>query len=150
MEHLLHVKIQIKKALIRVIFDMGNEKNLNFEAIGEEIRFATRVNLDLYALGYLHKDAKFTIKKQFKFVISITFIDEIECCVEPLNVSKVIVGSPYFWDKDVVFKERANEYIVVKDGDLCVTHFYGRKENFFVILKTYAKRLRNASQKFIC
>jgi hypothetical protein len=69
----------------------------------------------------------------FKFSKSYVFIDEIECDAVPMDTCAVIVGSTYLWDRDAVLNRKLNEYRVVKDEELYVTHSYKGKYFFSLI-----------------
>jgi len=73
-----------------------------------------------YPLGKINKDANLKITKQCKigFSINDNFIDEVELDVVPLDVCRVMFGSPDMYMWEIIFMQRANQYWIVKDGKL--------------------------------
>ena len=57
-----------------------------------------------------------THKCKIKFFINVSYVDEVECEVVPLDACEVMFGNPYPWDRDVTFYRRENKYRLVK-GD---------------------------------
>jgi hypothetical protein len=43
---------------------------------------------------------------KIKFVISVSYVDEILCEVAPLDAFGVMIASPYLWDRDSTFYKR--------------------------------------------
>jgi hypothetical protein len=78
-------------------------------------------------------ELRVTKQCKFKFSISANFIDEVEAYVIPLDVFGVILGSPYLYIRDVIFKIRDNQYILVKDGKSYVVHAHKRKSKLSLI-----------------
>ena len=58
-----------------------------------------------YPLGWITKDANLQVTKKclFKFAITANFINEAEFDVVPLDILGIILGSPYLYDRKVVF-----------------------------------------------
>ena len=102
-------------------------------------------------MGWLHKDAELQVTRQckFKFCISREFIDEVECDVVPLDVCEVVMGSPYMWDRDVIFLRRANQWKLVKEGKTYLINAYKGKEKISLLLANQAKHLINGSQRLM-
>jgi hypothetical protein len=64
-----------------------------------------------------------------KFVISSKFIDEVTCDVVPLNECGMVLGSPYLYDRKIVFYRENNQYHLTKEGQEYVVHAHHVKEN---------------------
>jgi hypothetical protein len=44
-------------------------------------------------------------------------VDEVVANVVPLDICGVILGSPYLYVRDSIFRRRENKYRLVKDGN---------------------------------
>ena len=71
-----------------------------------------------YAVEWVKKGPKIKVDRQciLKFAVTKAYIDEVVCDVVPLDVSQVILGSSYIFDRDGVYYRRAQKYRFVKDG----------------------------------
>lgn len=76
----------------------------------EKLRLEVHDHPSPYSLGWVNKDAKLKVTKQCKiiFPIGVDFIDEVEFDVVPLDVCRVVFGSPYMYMRDEIFMRRAN------------------------------------------
>ena len=71
-----------------------------------------------YPLGWICKNENLqeTRKCILRFAINSHFLDKIELVVVPLEISGVVLGSPYVYDRKVVFHRHENKYHFFKDG----------------------------------
>jgi hypothetical protein len=118
MTKLFHIKIQVKKAKIDALFNSSSQVNLIATNMVNNLQLKFDDHLSPYSLGWVNKDVEIKVTKQWKikFVVSVDFIDEVELDVLPLDVCKVVFGSPYMYMRDVIFMWRANQYHFIKDG----------------------------------
>lgn len=65
-----------------------------------------------YPLGWIINNANLQVTRKWLFRFSITekFIDEVELDVVPLDISRIILGSPYLYDRKVIFYHHENKY----------------------------------------
>jgi hypothetical protein len=84
----------------------------------ENLGLETQDHLQPYPLGWVRKDVELKVRKQckFKFSINQNYVDEVVAYVVPLDVCGVILGSPYLYVRDAIFRRRANQYRLVKEG----------------------------------
>lgn len=66
----------------------------------------------------MRQDVELRVTKQcqFEFAINQNFVDEVVAYVVPLDVCGVILGSPYLYVRDAIFRRRANQFGLVKYG----------------------------------
>ena len=67
----------------------------------------------------------------------------------PLDVCEVVMGSPYMWDRDVIFLRRANQWKLVKEGKTYLINAYKGKEKISLLSANQAKHLINSSQRLM-
>ena len=71
-----------------------------------------------YPLGWLKEKTQINVTRQcrLKFAITANYIDEVDLDVIPLDICGVVLGSPYLYDRDVVFHRKEHKYHLKKDG----------------------------------
>ena len=71
-----------------------------------------------YPLGWICKNANLQVTRSclLRFSINSNFLDEIELDVVPLEISCIVLGSPYLYDGKEVFHHHENKYHLFKDG----------------------------------
>ena len=52
----------------------------------------------------------------FKFAITTNFLDEVELDVVPLDISRIVLGSPYLYDRKTLFHRHENKNHLFKYG----------------------------------
>jgi hypothetical protein len=117
-EELFQLNIQIKRDLVAAIIDPGSQKNLIAEEVVQRMRLETRPHPYPYVLGWIKKGVELRVERQctFKFAITSKYVDEVTCEVVPLDMSHVVFGSPYIYDRDAILYRREHKYRLVKDG----------------------------------
>lgn len=73
---------------------------------------------------------------------------EVEVDVIPLDVCGVVIGSPYLYIMDAIFKIRANQYQLVKDRKYYDVHAHKKKSNLSLISAHQVRTLIN--KKKVC
>jgi len=70
-----------------------------------------------YPLGWIVNNANLQVTRKclFKFAITEKFIDEVELDVVPLDISGIMLGSPYLYNRKAVFCRHDNKYILLKN-----------------------------------
>jgi hypothetical protein len=108
MKKLFHIKIQVKKTMVYVLFDSGSHANLISANLVSKIGLEVHNHPSPYPLGWVNKDAKIKVMKygKIKFVVSEYFSDEVELDVVPLDMCGVVFGNLYMYMRDVIFMRR--------------------------------------------
>jgi hypothetical protein len=75
------------------------------EKFVQNLGLETKPRLRPYPLGCVCENAKLQVTKQCKlrFAITSSFIDEVELDVVPLDICRIILGSPYLYDRKGIF-----------------------------------------------
>ncbi|MCY6488258.1 hypothetical protein, partial [Actinobacillus pleuropneumoniae] len=84
-----------------------------------------------------------------KFAITKNFIDEVELDVVPLDISGIILGSPYLYDRKVVFYRQDKKYILLKNWVEYNVRAHRKTLNISLVNVGHMKRLVNASKNFV-
>jgi len=100
------------------LFNIGSQSNLISAQLVEKLGFENQYHIYPYPLGWVRQDVKLKVIKQCKFKSDTNqnFVDEVFAYVVPLDICEVILGSPYFYVRDVIFIRTMNQYRIVKDG----------------------------------
>jgi len=81
---------------IDALFDSGSQENMILEDLVKELKLETIPHHQRYHLGWIVKDANLQVSRKciFRFVITANFVDEVELDMVPLEISRIILGSP--------------------------------------------------------
>ena len=82
------------------------------------------------------------------FAITANFVDEVDLDVIPLDICGIVLGSPYLYDRKVIFYRQENKYHLFKDGVEYVVRAHTKKMNLSIINAGQMKRIVNVSQNF--
>lgn len=104
-----------------------------------------------YPLGWIVNNANLQVTRKclFKFTITEKFIDEVELDVVPLDISRIILGSPYLYDRKALFYRHDNKYISLKNGMEYTVRAHCKKMNISLVNAGQMKRLVNTSKHFV-
>ena len=83
------------------------------------------------------------------FAITAHFIDTIELDVVPLDISRIVLGSPYLFERKVIFHLHENKYYLFKDGKEYIVRAHHKKTNIAMVNIGPVKRLVNSSKNFV-
>ena len=88
---------------------------------------------------------KVTRKCILRFTINSNFLYEVELDVVPLEISGIVLGSPYLYDRKVVFHCHENKYHFFKDGIEYIIRAHKKKTGLTLVHARKMKRIVNAS-----
>ena len=89
-----------------------------------------------------------TRRCKLRFAITVNFIDELKLDVIPLDICSVVLGSPYSYDRRVIFHCHENKYHLFKNGVEYIVREHTNKLNLSLIYVGQIKRLVNVSKNF--
>jgi hypothetical protein len=69
--------------------------------------------------------------------------------VVPLDICGIVLGSPYLYDRKVIFYSEENKYHIFKDNIEYIVMPYKLKDNISLISVGQMKRLVNISKSFV-
>lgn len=108
---LFHIRITSKHTKIDRLFDSRSHENLISNDLVNKLALETHNHLRPYPLGWLNKETWINVTKQCRLKFSITnnYIDEVDLDVIPADICGVVLGSPYLYDRDVVFYRKEHK-----------------------------------------
>jgi hypothetical protein len=86
---------------------------------------------------------------KLKFSINHNFVDEVVANVVPLDICGVILGSPYLYVRDAIFRRRENQYGLVKDGKYYAINSQQDKAKLSLINAHQERRIMGSTKKFV-
>ena len=86
---------------------------------------------------------------KLRFAFGSKFGDEVELDIVPLDISGIVLGSPYLYDRNAIFYRMENKYQLTKDGTEYIVRDHKLKDNFSLINSGQMKRIVNSSKQFL-
>ena len=88
------------------------------ESVVKKLGIQTKPHPKPYPLGWVCDNAKLHVTKEcrLRFVIASKLIDEVDLDVVPFDIYRIILGSPYLYDRKAVFFCHENKYHLTKNG----------------------------------
>jgi len=101
-------------------------KNINFETLPHH---------QPYQLGWIVNNASLHVPRKclFKFAITEKFINEVELDIVPLDISGIILGSPYLYDRKSVLYFHENNHLIIKNGVEYIVRHHRKKIKIFLV-----------------
>ena len=81
---------------------------------------------------------------KLKFSFGSAFVDEVELDIIPLDICRIVLGSPYLYDRKSIFYRDENMYLLVKDGIEYFVRAHKLKNNYTLINFEQMKRMINS------
>ena len=81
-----------------------------------------------------------------RFAITTHYVDWVELDVVPLEITGVVLGSLYLYDRKEIFHRHENKYHLFKDGKEFIVRAHRKKLESSLVNAGQLKRLVNASQ----
>ena len=79
-------------------------------------------------------------------MINSNFLDEVELDVVPLEISGIVLGSPYLYDGKALFHCHENKYHLSKDDIEYIIRAHKKTTSLSLVHASEMKRIVNASQ----
>ena len=148
---LFYVRVISNHTKIDALLDSGSQPNLILEDLVKKLNLETVPHHKPYPLGWIVNNANLQVTRKclFKFAITEKFIDEVEQDVVPLNISGIILGSTYLYDRKAVFYHHENKYLLLNNGVEYIVRADRKKLNISLVNAGHMKRLVNASKNFV-
>jgi hypothetical protein len=148
---IFHIRVVSKNTKIDTLFDTGSQANLISEETIKKLKLETIPHPKPYPLGWICDNAKLQVTRRCKlrFAITANFVHEIELDVIPLDIYGIVLGSPYLYNRKVIFHRHENKYHLFKDGVEYIVRAHTKKMNLSLINAGQMKRLVNSSKNFV-
>ena len=110
------MRVISKHTNIDTLFDGGSQENLISEDLVKKLNLETIPHPKPYPLGWIYKaeNLKFSKKCILHFVIIAHFVDTVELDVVPLDITGVVLGSPYLYQNKAILHIHDNKYHLFK------------------------------------
>ena len=82
------------------------------------------------------------------FAIIAHFVDAVELDVVLLEITVVVLGSPYLYDRKAIFHCHENKYYLFKYGKEYIVRAHRKKTNIAMVNARHVKKLVNSSKNF--
>ena len=104
-----------------------------------------------YPLGWICKNTNLQVTRKciLRFAITTNFIDKVELDVVPLDVSGIVLGSPYLYVRKYIFYHHEKKHQFFKDGVEYIMRAHRKKLNLSLVNAGQMKRLVNSSKNFV-
>ena len=83
------------------------------------------------------------------FLLTTHFVDTVEIDVVLLDITGVVLGSPYLYDRKVIFHCDEKKYHLFKEGKEYIVRAHRKKTNIVMVNAGQVKRLVNSSKNFV-
>ena len=109
----------VKGSPVQFIVDNGSQKNLISADIVKRLGLSTIAHPHPYTIRWLHQGRDLHVSRQCCLPYSIKpFTDEVLCDVDPIDVSNVLLGQPYFQKRHDMYESRPRVVIVTLGNKL--------------------------------
>jgi hypothetical protein len=148
---LFHIRVVSKHTKIDTLFDSGSQVNLISEALVKNMGLETKPHPKPYPLGWVCDKTKLNVTKQcrIRFSIASKMIDEVDLDVVPLDICGIVLGSPYIYDRKIVFFLHENKYHLTKGGVEYIVRDYNMRVNTTLFSAEQMKRLINTNKRYV-
>ena len=132
---MFHVRVISKHTNIDTPFDSGSPEKLISEEFVKKLNLETIPHPKPYPLVLICKDENLQVSKKciLRFAIIAHFIDIVELDVVPLDITGIVLGSPYLYDRKSIFYHHENKYHLFKDGKEYIVRAHHKKTNISMV-----------------
>jgi hypothetical protein len=148
---LFHIKVVSKHTKIDILFDPGSQVNLISKALVKNMGLETKPHPKPYPLGWVCDKEKLNVTKQCRVIFDIAskLIDEVDLDVVSLHICGIVLGSPYLYDRKVVFFIHENKYHLTKGGVEYIVRSHSMRVNTTLVSVGQIKRLINTNKRYV-
>ena len=83
------------------------------------------------------------------FAITASVVDTVELDVVLLDITSIVLGSPYLYNRKAIFYRHENKYHLFKDGKEFIVRAHHKKTNIALANVGQVKRLVNSSKNCV-
>ncbi|KAG7586297.1 Integrase catalytic core [Arabidopsis thaliana x Arabidopsis arenosa] len=158
-KNLFRTRCSVNDKVCNLIVDNGSTENLVSQKLVEYLKLPTTLHEKPYALGWVSKGSQFGVTLSCKVPISIGkyYKEEVICDVLDMDVCHIILGRPWQYDNDVMYRGRDNVLMFTWNGHKIamapVSHSnqnLGKKNSNFLVLTHSEKELDEAIKETEC
>ncbi|KAG6738699.1 hypothetical protein POTOM_058321 [Populus tomentosa] len=136
--NIFRTRCTVNKKVCDVIIDSGSSENIISRSMITKLGLKTEKHPSPYKIGWIRQgaEAKVTEICHIQFSIGQNYLDNITCDVVEMDACHIILGRPWQFDVDAIYKGRDNVYIFMNKGQKVVL---GPIKEEFSLVKPKAK-----------
>jgi hypothetical protein len=121
------------------------------EALVKNMGLETKPHPKPYPLGWVCDKEKLNVTKKcrVRFSISSKLIDEVDLDVVSLDICGIVLGSPYIYDRKIVFFLHEKKYHLTKWGVEYIVRDHNMRVNTTLVSAGQNKRLINTNKRYV-
>eukprot|EP00253_Pinus_taeda_P023337 PITA_23337 len=101
----------------QMIIDSGSTDNLVSTEVVEKLKLKTRRHPTPYKVSWLQKEHQLLVSEQCELEFQVgKYKDKVVCDVMPMDVSHILLGRPWQYDRGAMHDGKRNTYKFEKDG----------------------------------
>jgi len=109
--NIFHSRCMVKGKVCSLIIDGGSCTNVASKRLVEKLGLVTFMHPSPYTLQWLSEDGELVVDKQVNIAFSIgKYVDEVVCDVVPMEMSHLLLGRPWQYDRKVTHDGLTNKY----------------------------------------
>lgn len=110
---LFKTQCTINKRVCEMIVDNGNCENILSKALVKILELTTMKHPHPYKVGLIKHRTELTVNEVYQVTFSIRkhYQDKVTCDVLKINVCHLLLGRPWQFDKEVIYKGKENVYL---------------------------------------
>ena len=108
-------------------------------------------HLNPYPLGWVCDKEKLNVTKQYRvrFYIDSKLIDEVDLDIVSLDISGIVLASPYLYDRKELFFCHEKKYHLTKGGVEYIVRDHNMRVNTRLVIAQKMKRLINTNKRYV-
>jgi hypothetical protein len=148
---LFHIRVVSKHTKRDTLFDLGSQLNLISKALAKNMGLETKPHPNPYPLVWVCDKEKLNVTKQcrVRFSIASNLIDKVDLDVVSLDISGIMLGSPYLYDRKSVLFCHENKYHLTKGGVEYIVRVHSMRVNTTLLSVGQMKRLINTNKRYV-
>ena len=109
---IFRTRCTIQKKVYHVIIDSGSCENIVSKALVKALNLTTEDHPRPYKIGWIKKGSEMQVNKVCKIPLSIGkfYQDEVVCDVVDMDACHVLLGQPWQFDVDPIYRGKENSY----------------------------------------
>ena len=147
-ENIFHARCMVMGKICSLIIDGGSCTNVASQRLIENLALKTSPHPRPYKLQWLSKNVKLVIDRQVLICFSIEkYVNEILFNVVPMEASRLLLGRPWQYDRNIVHNGVTNRFSFVHKGKQVTLTHLSPSEVCEDQIKTRVKREQERKEK---
>ena len=120
MKYIFHTQCYVKNNVCSLIIDNGSYTNMASITLVSELNLCIIKYTKPYRLQWLNDNGKVKVTKQVVvlFFFIGKYVNEVLCDMVPMQVSHILLGRPWQYNRKTIHDRVKNRYTIVKNGKI--------------------------------